>query len=125
LTKNQKSIISNQLQVCRQFIVPEGWTCSYLHIERKAHRPIEPLVRSRGSVGQFDLIVSFSEFFPYGQESVYEISGMISVSNAENFEKGYSKAGLWDMCTLMEFGLEGKANKNANCSRVTHQTILS
>ena len=90
LTKNQKSIISNQLQVCRRFILPEGWTCSYLHIERKAHEPIESLARSRGSVGQFDLIVSFLEFFPYGQESVYEIGGMISVSNAENFAKGYS-----------------------------------
>ena len=45
-TKNQKSIISNQLQACRKFIPSEKETCSDLCIERKVDGPIESLARS-------------------------------------------------------------------------------
>jgi len=86
--RNQKSIISRQLQACIRFIQDQGWTYSDLYVERKLNDPIASLARIRAGAGHFDLIVSFVEFVPNVSITGQEISGMIAVCNAEDYAKG-------------------------------------
>jgi len=86
--RNQKSIISRQLQACIRFIQDQRWTFSDMYVERKPNDPIASLARIRAGAGHFDLIVSFTEFAPNVPTICQDISGMIAVCDAEDYTKG-------------------------------------
>lgn len=86
--RNQKSIISRQLQACIRFIQDQRWTYSDMYVERKPNDPITSLARIRAEAGHFDLIVSFVETVPNVPITGQEISGMVAVCDAEDYAKG-------------------------------------
>lgn len=86
--RNQKSIISRQIQACIRFIQDQGWIYSDLYVERKPNDLIASLARIRAGAGHFDLIVSFVELVLNVPITGQEISGMIVVCDAKDYAKG-------------------------------------